>query len=180
MAVTGPFPFRDRPRQIPESESWLTSVGPSGTPSARRDDACGRGAGVFLGAGTARPTRARARTPRRCCGDRTNEPRVRPPAGRARRRDRVPFPGGGPAPRMTRLDLLRSALAARPGQPVGFDELIAAVWAGDRPAHPKAALRNLVQRLRATDAVVTEPHGYRLVVRPPGPRQLPADLPDFV
>ena len=50
----------------------------------------------------------------------------------------------------------------------------------DRPANPKGALRNLVQRLRATDQVVTEPHGYRLVVRKPGPHQLPADLPDFV
>ncbi|ANZ36613.1 hypothetical protein BBK82_11600 [Lentzea guizhouensis] len=81
---------------------------------------------------------------------------------------------------MTKIDLLRAALAARPGQPVAFDELITAVWGDDRPANPKAALRNLVQRLRATDAVVTEPHGYRLVVRRPGPRQLPADLPDFV
>ncbi|MEU7475351.1 tetratricopeptide repeat protein [Lentzea sp. NPDC042327] len=81
---------------------------------------------------------------------------------------------------MTRLDLLRSALAARPGQPVPFDELVVTVWPDDRPANPKAALRNLVRRLRATEAVVTEPHGYRLVVRRPGPRQLPADLPDFV
>ncbi|KOV89779.1 tetratricopeptide repeat protein [Nocardia sp. NRRL S-836] len=81
---------------------------------------------------------------------------------------------------MTRIDLLRTALAARPGQPVSFDELIDAVWADGRPANPKAALRNLVQRLRATDTVITEPHGYRLVVRRPGPRQLPADLPDFV
>ncbi len=81
---------------------------------------------------------------------------------------------------MTRIDVLRAALAAHPGQPVSFDELIDAVWGGERPANPKAALRNLVQRLRATDTVVTEPHGYRLVVRKPGPSQLPADLPDFV
>src|SRR5688500_10158892 len=79
-----------------------------------------------------------------------------------------------------RIDALREALAARPGQPVSFDELIAAVWRGDRPANPKQALRNLVQRLRATEQVITEPSGYRLVLRKPGPRQLPADLPDFV
>lgn len=79
-----------------------------------------------------------------------------------------------------RIDALRRALAARPGQPVSFDELIDAVWGDDRPANPKAALRNLVQRLRTTEQVVTEPAGYRLVLRKPGPRQLPADLPDFV
>lgn len=81
---------------------------------------------------------------------------------------------------MNKIDALRAALAADPGRPVPFDELIDAVWGEDRPANPKGALRNLVQRLRATDEVITEPHGYRLVVRKPGPRQLPADLPDFV
>ncbi|GAB2873147.1 AfsR/SARP family transcriptional regulator [Lentzea nigeriaca] len=79
-----------------------------------------------------------------------------------------------------RIDALREALAARPGQPVPFDELIDAVWGDDKPSNPKGALRNLVQRLRATDQVVTEPAGYRLVLRKPGPHQLPADLPDFV
>jgi hypothetical protein len=47
-----------------------------------------------------------------------------------------------------RIDALRRALAARPGQPVSFDELIATVRGDDKPANPKAALRNLVQRLR--------------------------------
>ncbi|SMD22509.1 tetratricopeptide repeat protein [Lentzea albidocapillata] len=79
-----------------------------------------------------------------------------------------------------RIEALRQALAATPGQPVPFDELIDAVWPADRPANPRQALRNLVQRLRATEQVITEPSGYRLVVRKPGPRQLPADLPDFV
>ncbi|MGW4211440.1 tetratricopeptide repeat protein [Lentzea sp. NPDC004789] len=79
-----------------------------------------------------------------------------------------------------RIDVLRAALAATPGQPVPFDDLIDAVWGDDKPSHPRAALRNLVQRLRVTDQVVTEPSGYRLVPRLPGPRQLPADLPDFV
>jgi tetratricopeptide (TPR) repeat protein len=79
-----------------------------------------------------------------------------------------------------RIEALRRALMAKPGQPVSFDELIAAVWGSERPANPKAALRNLVQRLRATEQVITEPAGYRLVLRGPGPRQLPADLPDFV
>ncbi|MCX2953295.1 ATP-binding protein [Lentzea sp. NEAU-D7] len=79
-----------------------------------------------------------------------------------------------------RIEALRRALAATPGQPVSFDDLIAAVWPGDRPANPRQALRNLVQRLRATEQVITEPSGYRLVVRGPGPRHLPADLPDFV
>ena len=79
-----------------------------------------------------------------------------------------------------RIDALRRALGAKPGQPVSFDELIEAIWGDERPANPKSALRNLVQRLRATEQVVTEPSGYRLVPRKPGPRQLPADLPDFV
>ncbi|MGW6935069.1 AfsR/SARP family transcriptional regulator [Lentzea sp. NPDC054927] len=79
-----------------------------------------------------------------------------------------------------RIDALRQALAAKPGQPVSFDELIDAIWGVDRPANPKQALRNLVQRLRATEQIVTEPSGYRLVPRKQGPRQLPADLPDFV
>jgi tetratricopeptide (TPR) repeat protein len=79
-----------------------------------------------------------------------------------------------------RIDALRRALAAEPGRPVSFDELIDAIWGADRPANPKSALRNLVQRLRATEQVITEPGGYRLVLRKPGPHQLPADLPDFV
>ncbi|MFD9703521.1 ATP-binding protein [Lentzea sp. NPDC059081] len=79
-----------------------------------------------------------------------------------------------------RLDALRQALASRPGRAVAFDELVEAVWGDDRPANPKQALRNLVQRLRATEQVITEPGGYRLVLRKPGPHQLPADLPDFV
>jgi tetratricopeptide (TPR) repeat protein len=81
---------------------------------------------------------------------------------------------------MNKIDLLRAALAARPGQPVSLDELIEAVWGDDKPVNAKAALRNLVQRLRRTEQVVTDVHGYRLVVRGTGPRQLPADLPDFV
>ncbi|MFD4673440.1 ATP-binding protein [Lentzea sp. NPDC058450] len=81
---------------------------------------------------------------------------------------------------MTRIEALRNALAARPGLPVPFDELVDAVWGADRPANPRAALTKLVHRLRATDQVVTEPYGYRLVPRRRGPRQLPADLPDFV
>ncbi|ANZ36614.1 hypothetical protein BBK82_11605 [Lentzea guizhouensis] len=80
----------------------------------------------------------------------------------------------------SRLRALLEALAARPGEPVPFDDLTAAVWPADPPGNPRAALRNLVQRLRRTEQVVTEPLGYRLVRRPPGPSQLPADLPDFV
>ncbi len=80
----------------------------------------------------------------------------------------------------SRLRALLDALTARPGEPVPFDDLVAAVWPADPPGNPRAALRNLVQRLRRTEQVVTEPLGYRLVRRPPGPSQLPADLPDFV
>ncbi|SEQ24694.1 Tetratricopeptide (TPR) repeat [Lentzea xinjiangensis] len=79
-----------------------------------------------------------------------------------------------------RIDALRRALASRPGLAVPFDALVDAVWGERLPANPRQALRNLVQRLRATEQVVTEPGGYRLVLRGPGPRQLPADLPDFV
>ena len=79
-----------------------------------------------------------------------------------------------------RLRALRDALAAHPGAPVPFDRLVAEVWRDDPPRHPRAALRTLVQRLRATERVVTEPSGYRLVLRPPAPGQLPAVLPDFV
>ncbi|WP_329788010.1 tetratricopeptide repeat protein [Lentzea sp. DG1S-22] len=79
-----------------------------------------------------------------------------------------------------RIDALRRALAAAPGQPVPFDDLIDAVWPDKRLANPRQALRKLVQRLRATDQVVTETSGYRLVARGPEPRQLPAVLPDFV
>jgi tetratricopeptide (TPR) repeat protein len=80
----------------------------------------------------------------------------------------------------SRLRALHNALAVRSGEPVPFDDLVRAVWPDAPPANPRAALRNLVSRLRRTDEVVTEPLGYRLVVRPPGPSQLPADLPDFV
>ncbi|MDX8033797.1 tetratricopeptide repeat protein [Lentzea sp. BCCO 10_0856] len=79
-----------------------------------------------------------------------------------------------------RLRALRDALAARPGEPVPFDVLAAEVWPDDPPKHPRAALRTLVSRLRATEQVITESTGYRLVPRPPAPCQLPADLPDFV
>ncbi|WP_052684426.1 tetratricopeptide repeat protein [Lentzea aerocolonigenes] len=79
-----------------------------------------------------------------------------------------------------RLQALRDALAAHPGEPVPFDRLVAEVWQDDPPKHPRAALRTLVQRLRATERVITEPSGYRLVPRPPAPCQLPSDLPDFV
>lgn len=80
----------------------------------------------------------------------------------------------------SRLRALHNALAVRPGEPVPFDDLISTVWPEAPPANPRAALRNLVRRLRRAHEVVTEPLGYRLVVRPPGPSQLPADLPDFV
>ncbi|WP_143138758.1 ATP-binding protein [Lentzea waywayandensis] len=79
-----------------------------------------------------------------------------------------------------RLQSLRAALAARPGEPVPFDVLAAEVWPDEPPMHPRAALRTLVSRLRGTEQVITEPTGYRLVPRPPAPCQLPADLPDFV
>ncbi|MFI6101448.1 tetratricopeptide repeat protein [Lentzea sp. NPDC051213] len=79
-----------------------------------------------------------------------------------------------------RLQALRDALTARPGEPVSFDVLVAEVWPDEAPMHPRAALRTLVSRLRATEQVITEPTGYRLVPRPPAPCQLPADLPDFV
>ncbi|WP_439661016.1 tetratricopeptide repeat protein [Lentzea sp. HUAS TT2] len=79
-----------------------------------------------------------------------------------------------------RLRALLDSLAARPGEPVPFDVLAAEVWPDEPPMHPRAALRTLVSRLRATEQVITEPTGYRLVPRPPAPCQLPADLPDFV
>ncbi|MGW6931997.1 tetratricopeptide repeat protein [Lentzea sp. NPDC054927] len=79
-----------------------------------------------------------------------------------------------------RLQALRDALVARPGEPVPFDVLAAEVWPDEQPLHPRAALRTLVSRLRATEQVITESTGYRLVQRPPAPCQLPADLPDFV
>lgn len=79
-----------------------------------------------------------------------------------------------------RLRALRAALAARPGEPVPFDVLAAEMWPDEPPLHPRAALRTLVSRLRATEQVITESTGYRLVPRPPAPCQLPADLPDFV
>lgn len=79
-----------------------------------------------------------------------------------------------------RLQALRDALAARPGEAVPFDVLAAEVWPDEPPMHPRAALRTLVSRLRGADQVITEPAGYRLVPRPPAPCQLPADLPDFV
>ena len=49
-----------------------------------------------------------------------------------------------------RLRALRAALAARPGEPVPFDVLAAEIWPDERPVHPRAALRTLVSRLRAT------------------------------
>ncbi len=79
-----------------------------------------------------------------------------------------------------RLQALRDVLAAHPGVPVPFDRLVDEVWPDEPPMHPRGALRTLVSRLRATEQVITEPTGYRLVVRPPAPCQLPADLPDFV
>ncbi|WP_052684802.1 tetratricopeptide repeat protein [Lentzea aerocolonigenes] len=82
----------------------------------------------------------------------------------------------------SRLAALHRALAAQAGQPVLFADLIRAVWGDDPPSGPLPALRSLVKRLRQSidDEIVTDASGYRLVVRPPGPRQLPADLPDFV
>ncbi|WP_090055182.1 ATP-binding protein [Lentzea fradiae] len=79
-----------------------------------------------------------------------------------------------------RLDALRRALAVAPGRAVEFGALVGAVWGDEPPANPRQALRNLVRRLRETEQVVTEAGGYRLVPRGRGPRQLPADLPDFV
>lgn len=77
---------------------------------------------------------------------------------------------------------LHRALAAQAGQPVLFGDLVRAVWGDEPPANPLPALRTLVRRLRQSvdDEIVTDVSGYRLVTRPQGPAQLPADLPDFV
>lgn len=77
---------------------------------------------------------------------------------------------------------LHQALAAQAGQPVLFGDLVRAVWGDQPPSGPLPALRSLVKRLRQSidDEIVTDASGYRLVTRPPGPQQLPADLPDFV
>ncbi len=63
-----------------------------------------------------------------------------------------------------------------------FGDLVQAVWGDEPPANPLPALRTLMRRLRQSteDEIVTDASGYRLVVRAPGPSQLPADLPDFV
>ncbi|WP_158102660.1 ATP-binding protein [Lentzea kentuckyensis] len=81
-----------------------------------------------------------------------------------------------------RTTALHRALVARAGQPVLFADLVQAVWGDEPPAKPLPALRSLVKRLRQSvdDEIVTDVSGYRLVVRPSGPAQLPADLPDFV
>ncbi|PWK91257.1 NB-ARC domain-containing protein [Lentzea atacamensis] len=77
---------------------------------------------------------------------------------------------------------LHRALASQAGQPVLFGDLVRAVWGDEPPAKPLPALRTLVRRLRQSvdDEIVTDVSGYRLVTRPQGPAQLPADLPDFV
>ncbi|MCG8924272.1 tetratricopeptide repeat protein [Lentzea sp. CC55] len=82
----------------------------------------------------------------------------------------------------TRQAALHRALRAKAGQPVLFGDLVRAVWGDEAPARPLPALRTLVRRLRRSvdDEIVTDASGYRLVVRAPGPAQLPADLPDFV
>ncbi|MCX2953296.1 ATP-binding protein [Lentzea sp. NEAU-D7] len=82
----------------------------------------------------------------------------------------------------SRLEALHRALLAEAGQPVLFGDLVRAVWGDEPPAGPLPALRSLVRRLRQSveDEIVTDASGYRLVVRRPGPAQLPADLPDFV
>ncbi|MET8762100.1 tetratricopeptide repeat protein [Lentzea sp. NPDC004782] len=82
----------------------------------------------------------------------------------------------------TRLAALHRALAARAGEPVLFTDLVQAVWGDDPPAKPLPALRSLMRRLRRSteDEIVTDATAYRLLVRAPGPSQLPADLPDFV
>ncbi|WP_196777789.1 ATP-binding protein [Lentzea aerocolonigenes] len=82
----------------------------------------------------------------------------------------------------SRLAALHRALADQAGQPVLFGDLVRSVWGDEPPAKPLPALRTLVKRLRRSvdDEIVTDASGYRLVVRPPGPQQLPADLPDFV
>jgi tetratricopeptide (TPR) repeat protein len=82
----------------------------------------------------------------------------------------------------SRTAALHRALAAQAGQPVLFADLVRSVWGDEPPAKPLPALRTLVRRLRqaTSDEIVTDATGYRLVVRPPGPAQLPADLPDFV
>ncbi|SMC56749.1 ATP-binding protein [Lentzea albidocapillata] len=81
-----------------------------------------------------------------------------------------------------KLRALHRALAAHPGEPVLFADLIREVWGGQPPSGPLPALRSLVKRLRRSipDEIVTDASGYRLKVRTPGPCQLPADLPDFV
>ncbi|GGM97049.1 hypothetical protein GCM10011609_38590 [Lentzea pudingi] len=63
-----------------------------------------------------------------------------------------------------------------------FGDLVLAVWGDEPPGKPLPALRTLMRRLRQSvdDEIVTDATGYRLVVRAPGPSQLPADLPDFV
>ncbi|MDX8147787.1 tetratricopeptide repeat protein [Lentzea sp. BCCO 10_0061] len=81
-----------------------------------------------------------------------------------------------------KLHTLHRALAAHPGEPVLFADLIREVWGDTPPTGPLPALRTLVKRLRRSiqDEIVTDASGYRLKVRTPGPCQLPADLLDFV
>ena len=88
-----------------------------------------------------------------------------------------------------------TALATAAGDPVPMAELIERMWPDGPPSNPRRAVQAIVARLRglldAPDLITTEPSGYRLRVsradvdalaeaRPPGPRQLPSDLPDFV
>ncbi|USX49570.1 tetratricopeptide repeat protein [Lentzea sp. HUAS12] len=84
--------------------------------------------------------------------------------------------------RESRQAALHRALLAKAGEPVLFGDLVREVWGDEPPVRPLPALRNLVRRLRQSvgDEIVTDASGYRLVVRRPGPAQLPADLPDFV
>ncbi|WIM99217.1 BTAD domain-containing putative transcriptional regulator [Actinoplanes oblitus] len=66
---------------------------------------------------------------------------------------------------------LGDLLALLAGEPAGCDSarLIAALWPGERPAHPAKALQTLVARARArlgADLVRSTPAGYRLALSP--------------
>ncbi|WP_336921603.1 AfsR/SARP family transcriptional regulator [Aquipuribacter sp. SD81] len=77
----------------------------------------------------------------------------------------VVLDGTGPVPGRARRVLLATLALARPA-PVSVDGLVDAVWGGDPPAHPVAALHNQVSRLRSSlptgIAVTATPEGYRL------------------
>lgn len=80
-----------------------------------------------------------------------------------------PIEAGSSAPGL-RLRRLLAVLVARSGDVVSVDALVEAVWGGEQPEAPDAALHNLVSRLRTmlrdigdlAPEVLTRPPGYLL------------------